>query len=100
MELVAVIKGLECVHEQDSVTVVTDSQYVKLGITLWIHSWRRNGWKTVEGHPVKNKELWEQLLALTRNRFVSWKWVKGHGSSAMNIIADRKAREMASAIKE
>ena len=91
MELTAVIQGLRAVKEPCRVTVVTDSQYVKNGITLWIHGWKRKGWKTSTGSPVMNKELWMALEAEVARHQVQWEWVKGHGDHADNNRCDELA---------
>ncbi len=93
MELMAAIKALETVPPGTTVTLYTDSQYVKNGVTDWIKGWKRNGWKTAARKPVKNKDLWEPLDALATSREVTWKWVKGHAGDHGNETADRLARE-------
>ena len=91
MELLAVIKGLESLKRQCTVTVTTDSQYVKNGITQWIHNWKRNGWKTASKKAVKNADLWKQLDELVSAHIVDWAWVKGHSGHRENEIADSLA---------
>jgi len=93
MELTAVIKGLEALKRPCMVRIVTDSQYVKQGITQWIKRWRRNGWRTADKRPVKNRDLWEQLDALLERHQVEWKWVKGHAGHAENERADQLANK-------
>ena len=97
MELTAVIRGLNALKEPCRVTVVTDSQYVKNGISQWIHGWKRRGWMTREKTPVLNKELWMALDEATQRHEVLWEWVKGHADHADNIrcdeLATRAARE-------
>lgn len=93
MELLAAIEALKAFPEQTSLTVHTDSQYVKNGVTTWIASWKRNGWKTASRKPVKNQDLWETLDALVAARAVEWRWVKGHAGHPGNEAADRLARE-------
>ncbi len=91
MELTAVIKALEYVKEQHAdkgVTLHTDSQYVKQGITSWIHNWKRNGWKTAAKKPVKNKELWIALDAAQAGLSIEWKWVPGHAGVELNELCD------------
>ena len=78
MELMAVIKALASLDEPSTVRVVTDSQYVAKGMKSWIHGWRRKGWKTASGTPVKNRDLWEELHRLASPHRMSWEWVKGH----------------------
>jgi ribonuclease HI len=91
MELTAVIKALEYMQEHHPETPVelhTDSQYVKQGITVWIHSWLRNGWKTSAKKPVKNKELWVELKELSDTLSIDWRWVKGHAGIELNELCD------------
>jgi ribonuclease HI len=91
MELMAVIKGLEALTRPSRVKVVTDSQYVKNGITQWIHNWKRNGWKTAARKPVKNSDLWRQLDEQVARHDVTWAWVKGHSGHPENERADALA---------
>jgi ribonuclease HI len=91
MELTAVIRGLEGLKRRCPVRVVTDSQYVKNGITQWIHNWRRNGWKTANRKPVKNADLWQELWDQVENHDVTWEWVKGHSGHPENERADQLA---------
>jgi ribonuclease HI len=91
MELTAVIQGLRAMKEPCRVTVVTDSQYVKNGITLWIHGWKRKGWKTTTGSPVMNRELWIALEEEAARHKVQWEWVKGHADHADNNRCDELA---------
>ncbi|HDK37418.1 MAG TPA: ribonuclease HI [Thiolapillus brandeum] len=91
MELQAVIEGLMALTRPSRVTVVTDSQYVKNGMTQWIHNWKRNGWKTAARKPVKNADLWQQLDALVHQHDVHWEWVKGHSGHPENERADELA---------
>lgn len=97
MELMAPIKALEHIVEnglQDSqINIYTDSQYVRNGITLWSKRWRDNGWRTGEGKPVKNKELWQRLRKLDLSLSVEWHWVKGHRMDYHNIRVDALAGE-------
>ncbi len=93
MELKAVIAGLEALDETSRVRIVTDSQYVAKGMTSWIHGWRRKGWKTASGTPVKNRELWEELDALAKRHRVEWEWVRGHDGHPGNERADTLAKE-------
>ena len=93
MELTAAIMALEALKRATTVELHTDSQYVKDGISKWIHGWKRNGWKTADKKPVKNVELWQRLdLALQRHQ-VSWHWVRGHTGHDDNERADELARE-------
>ena len=91
MELMAVIKGLEALNRASSVTVTTDSKYVKNGITEWIHNWKRNGWKTAAKKPVKNEDLWRELDDMVAKHQVTWHWVKGHAGHEENERADELA---------
>jgi len=93
MELMAAISALETLGRPAAITVVTDSAYVKDGITKWIHGWQKNGWKTASRQPVKNAELWQRLLAATARHEVRWDWVKGHAGHPENERADELARE-------
>ncbi|MGH6874803.1 MAG: ribonuclease HI [Aestuariivirgaceae bacterium] len=93
MELMAAISALETLKHDCSVDMFTDSNYLKDGITKWIHSWRRNGWRTADKKPVKNAELWQRLdLALGRHQ-IRWHWVRGHAGHAETERADALARE-------
>lgn len=92
MELMAAIQGLESLTRPSKVRLVTDSTYVKDGITKWIHGWKRNGWKTAAKKPVKNEDLWRRLEAALGPHDVEWHWVKGHDGHAENERADELAR--------
>ena len=91
MELMAVIRGLGALTRPMQVRVITDSQYVKNGITQWIHNWKRNGWKTAAKKPVKNADLWQQLEQAVSQHEVEWVWVKGHAGHPENERADALA---------
>ena len=91
MELTAVIKSLKQLNRPCIIT--TDSNYVKNGITKWIHNWKKNGWKTANKKPVKNKELWENLDSLTTSHTINWQWIKGHSGHPQNERADTLANE-------
>jgi ribonuclease HI len=92
MELLAAISALETLAKPSEITVVTDSAYVKNGVTEWIHGWKRNGWRTAGRDPVKNAELWQRLdLAQARHK-VQWRWIKGHAGHEENERADALAR--------
>jgi len=93
MELMAVIEGLRALKEPCEVVITTDSQYVKNGITQWIHGWRKRGWRTANGSPVKNRDLWEQLEEEVNRQSVSWQWVKGHSGHRENELADELANQ-------
>ena len=92
MELLAAISALEALERPAAVTVVTDSSYVKDGITQWIHGWKKRGWKTAGKKPVKNEELWKRLDAASARHDVTWEWVKGHAGHPENERADELAR--------
>ncbi len=92
MELMAAISALEALERPSALTVVTDSVYVKDGITKWIFGWKKNGWKTAANKPVKNEELWKRLDAATVRHDVTWEWVKGHVGHPENERADELAR--------
>ena len=91
MELLAVIRALEALKRPCRARVHTDSQYVQLGISRWIHGWKKNGWKTADKKPVKNAELWRELDALAGRHQIEWVWVKGHAGHAGNERADALA---------
>ena len=93
MELTAVIEALATLKRRCTVTIYTDSQYVKNGITSWIHGWKARGWKTADKQPVKNIELWQRLDTLNAAHNVEWRWVKGHSGDAGNERADRLANQ-------
>ena len=92
MELLAAIHALEALERSSTITVVTDSAYVKNGVTSWIFGWKRNGWKTSSKKPVKNVELWQRLDIAQERHSVEWKWVKGHAGHPENERADELAR--------
>jgi len=93
MELTAAIESLNALDRASTVTVVTDSAYVKDGISKWLHGWKRNGWKTAAKKPVKNSDLWEALDEAQLRHQVTWKWVKGHAGHAENELADGLANK-------
>ena len=95
MELLATIKALKKIPKGSNVQIFTDSKYVKSGITEWIHNWKKNGWKTANKQPVKNKELWIDLDELSKNFQIEWTWVKGHSIDQLNNEVDAMAREIA-----
>ncbi|MFN4057547.1 MAG: ribonuclease HI [Roseinatronobacter sp.] len=92
MELMAAISALETLERPVAITIVTDSAYVKNGVTSWIHGWKRNGWRTADKKPVKNAELWQRLEAAAARHQVTWEWVKGHAGHPENERADALAR--------
>jgi ribonuclease HI len=91
MELTAVIEALASLKVRCVVTIFTDSQYVRQGITSWIHGWKARGWRTADKQPVKNVELWQRLDTLNAGHDVTWKWVKGHSGDPGNERADQLA---------
>ena len=95
MELLAPIKALKKISKGSSVKIFTDSKYVKSGITEWIHNWKKNGWKTANKQPVKNKDLWTELDLMTSEFEIKWSWVKGHSTDKLNNEVDLIAREAA-----
>lgn len=95
MELTAAIEGLRALKEQCEVEVVTDSEYLKNGITQWIHGWKRNGWKTSAKKPVVNQDLWSELDQLVLRHTIRWTWTKGHASHEDNNRADELATRAA-----
>jgi ribonuclease HI len=92
MELKAAIEALNALTRPCAVDLYTDSQYVRDGITKWIHGWKKNGWRTAEKKPVKNVELWQALEEALRRHQVEWHWVKGHAGDALNERVDALAR--------
>ena len=93
MELMGAIAALEALKRPCLVEMHVDSNYVKDGITKWIHGWKKNGWKTADKKPVKNAELWQRLDAALKQHQISWHWVKGHAGHDENERADELARE-------
>ena len=91
MELMAAIIALESLKRPCDVTLTTDSQYVRKGITEWIVNWKRRGWKTADKKPVKNQDLWMRLEAATHTHKIHWKWIKGHSGHEENERADQLA---------
>jgi len=95
MELMAPIKALQEIKEKQPIEIYTDSQYVKLGITDWVHKWIKNNWQTSKKEPVKNKELWIQLYELTSSFDIKWIWVKAHAGNLLNEEVDLLAKQAA-----
>ncbi|MEQ8404442.1 MAG: ribonuclease HI [Oceanicaulis sp.] len=93
MELMAAIVALETLKRPCQVRLVTDSTYVRDGVTKWIHGWKKNGWKTAAKKPVKNEDLWRRLDAANQRHDVTWEWVKGHAGHPENERADELARK-------
>lgn len=92
MELMAAISALEVLERASELTIITDSTYVKNGVTGWVHGWKKNGWRTSAKKPVKNVELWQRLDAAQAQHQVTWEWVKGHAGHPENERADELAR--------
>ena len=92
MELTSAIEALKYFEDQQTITLITDSKYVKDGIQSWIKNWKKNGWKTAAKKTVKNKELWIELDQLISRHTISWEWVKGHDGNVHNEKADYLAR--------
>ena len=95
MELTAAIRALTALTKPCRVTLSTDSRYVMDGLTKWIHGWRKNGWRTADKKPVKNAELWQELLTASAPHRVEWQWVKGHAGHPENERADKLASDAA-----
>lgn len=93
MELLAVIEALQGLTKPVTARIYTDSQYVQKGISEWIHSWKRRGWKTADNKPVKNEDLWRRLDALAAGHTIDWRWVRGHSGHPENERVDALARE-------
>ena len=95
MELMAPIKALKKIPVGEKVQIYTDSKYVKMGITEWIETWKKNNWKTSSKKKVKNKDLWKELDHLSEKYQIKWLWVKGHSGDITNEEVDQLAREAA-----
>jgi ribonuclease HI len=93
MEIMAAIMALEALTRPCEVELHTDSQYLRGGVTQWIHGWKRNGWRTADKKPVKNEDLWRRLDAATERHTIDWRWIKGHAGHEMNERADELARK-------
>ena len=93
MELTAVIESLLIIKQKSDITIITDSNYVKDGITKWIANWKNKDWKTSNKKPVKNKDLWKRLDDLSNNHNIKWEWVRGHTGNPGNERADQLANE-------
>lgn len=100
MEMMAAVVALQTLRESCHVILTTDSQYVRQGITQWIHNWKKRGWKTADKKPVKNADLWQALDKETARHQVEWHWVKGHAGHRENEICDDIARAAAEAPTE
>ena len=97
MEMTAVIRALEELKQPSRVRVYTDSQYVQKGVSEWLPGWKRRNWRTAEGKPVKNQDLWQELDALNMLHAIEWKWVRGHAGHPENERADALANQGISA---
>jgi ribonuclease HI len=93
MEMMAVIRALESLKRPSAVHVHTDSQYVQKGISEWMAGWKKRGWRTADGKPVKNQDLWQELDALSQKHRVEWNWVRGHAGHPENERADALANQ-------
>lgn len=92
MELKAAIEALSSLEKRMSVTIYTDSKYMKDGIEVWVQNWKSNGWKTARNKPVKNVDLWQELYEASEKHDIVWRWVKGHSNDSMNNAVDKLAR--------
>jgi ribonuclease HI len=99
MELTAAIAALRLLKRPARVTLLTDSAYLRDGISKWIHGWQRNGWRTADRKPVKNADLWQALLDAARPHDVNWQWVKGHAGHPLNERADELANAALAAMQ-
>ncbi|MDB6042339.1 MAG: ribonuclease [Gammaproteobacteria bacterium] len=99
MELTAVIRALEALKKPSAVRVLTDSEYVRKGITEWVKGWKARDWKTSDRKPVKNRDLWERLDELAAGHQIQWQWVKGHSGVPGNERVDRLANEAIDAMR-
>jgi ribonuclease HI len=95
MELMAPIMALQEIKGNQQIEIYTDSQYVRLGITDWVHKWIKNNWQTSKKEPVKNKDLWMQLYELTKSYEIKWIWVKAHAGNTLNEEVDLLAKKAA-----
>jgi ribonuclease HI len=100
MELTAVIRALEALRRPVQARIYTDSEYVRRGITEWVHNWKRRGWRTADKKPVKNQDLWQQLDELVARHQLEWHWVKGHSGVPGNERVDQLANEAIDAIQQ
>ena len=95
MELTAAIRALEALKRPSRVRLYTDSDYLRRGMSEWLPRWRARGWRTADGKPVKNRDLWQRLEALSRRHRIEWHWLRGHAGDPLNARADRLARSEA-----
>jgi ribonuclease HI len=99
MELMAAIEALNSLKRPSNVVLTTDSQYLRLGVQQWMANWKRNGWRTYQKQPVKNRDLWERLDELCGRHLIEWHWVKGHSGHAENDQVDREANKAIDAMQ-
>ena len=99
MELTAAIVALNALKKSSRVVLTTDSQYLQHGMTKWVYGWIKRNWKTIDKKPVKNKELWDKLLLLSKKHTIEWKWVKGHNGHPENERCDELANEVIGSLK-
>ena len=95
MELMAAIKGLQALTKPSDVILTTDSQYVRLGMTTWLANWQKRGWRKADNKPVKNADLWQELVDAAEKHKVEWRWVKGHSGVHENEVVDTLANQAA-----
>jgi ribonuclease HI len=95
MEMTAVIRGLRALIEPCEVTIYSDSRYVIDGITKWVDGWKRNGWVNASKQPVRNADLWHELIEVAKRHTIRWEWVRGHNGHPENERADRLASDAA-----
>ena len=100
MELTAVIRALEALKRPVAARIYTDSEYVRRGITEWVHNWKQRGWRTADKKPVKNQDLWQQLDALVARHQLEWHWVRGHSGVPGNERVDQLANAAIDAIQQ
>jgi ribonuclease HI len=93
MELMAAIEGLNALKRPCAVELFTDSEYLKKGIQSWLPQWKRRGFRTIDGEPVKNQDLWQKLEQAAGRHRVEWKWIRGHAGNPMNELCDQLAKE-------
>lgn len=91
MELTSAIQLIKSLDKETNITIYTDSQYLKNGITTWIHNWKKNNWKTSNKKPVKNIDMWKTIIKISEKHKITWKWIKAHAGNIGNEIADSLA---------
>ena len=100
MEMLAAIKALETLKRPCAIQLFTDSQYLKQGITTWIHNWKRNNWQIAVKKKIKNLDLWQRLDSLSQIHHIQWQWVKGHSGHPENTLADKMANDAIKAYRQ